>query len=278
MHTQGFLCFVHPEKCGGSTVDWIMKRNFPHYYSLSPSNDKTFKGVVTAQQLAYMQANPLPIYGIGGHKVRSGVGYEQVVERPIKYFTILREPIARMLSHVNFRKQRGIQVEVDEYIEKPYHHNFMCYRLCGERSFEQAKKQMGRMACVLILEDFDTSLLMLNQAIAGGQMDLRYEVVNQGKGYGQRNQKTRFEDLSQELKAKINAHNAEDIRLYEYAREVLFARQKQTYPGDLEQDRKALQAACQHFSFKKGRFLWRKLRNGYMNRMVQAWAYRKARG
>lgn len=273
MKKDFFLCFVHPEKCGGSTVDWVLKTNFPDYYSLSANNNKTFEGIVSKEQLALMQRWPVSIGGIGGHKVRSNAGYEQVVVSPVKYISILREPLSRMLSHLSFRKQRGIQVEVEDYISKPYHHNFMCYRLCGQQSFEAAKAEIDNMSCVMLMEDFARSMLLLRQGLDLPQMDVRYQVINQGKGFGAQNQKLRMRDLSARWQQALYDHNAEDLKLYHYLKEEVFPRQVANYSGDLEADTRELEAQLPSYRFPTQRLWVRKLKNGLVNRVIQRWAH-----
>ena len=59
--------------------------------------------------------------GIGGHTTRTYANYEDVVDKNIKYFTFLRDPIARYMSHFNHQvNKKGIDWTIESFINEDH--------------------------------------------------------------------------------------------------------------------------------------------------------------
>lgn len=57
--------------------------------------------------------------GIGGHTTRTYLDYQKVVKNPVFYFTFLRNPVDRYMSHLNYQiHSMNIQWDIEEFVEE----------------------------------------------------------------------------------------------------------------------------------------------------------------
>ena len=227
-----FLCFVHIEKAGGMTMHQMFHHAMPGYLSPHPG----FGEHLSAPQLKrLMKRWPFPVRGVGGHRMGAFLNYESIIDRPIFYVSFLRDPIRRYMSSINWKKYILKQDwTVDSYVEEPYYHNFQCFRIAGERSFEKAREIiLSKYNMVGLMEEFDRSLLLMRDAWPGKKPDLRY-VRDNIRHYGEK--EIKWEDLSPSQQEQYTEANAEDTRLYEFVKTELWPRYLNRYQGDLDQD------------------------------------------
>src|SRR4051812_4528507 len=96
-----FLVFIHIEKCGGITLHNLLHANFKGYISPHPG----FQEHLSKEELKWLKRlYPGKVTGIGGHRAGAFQHYEDVIKQPLFYFTFLRDPIKRYLSHLNWQK------------------------------------------------------------------------------------------------------------------------------------------------------------------------------
>ena len=104
------FCFIHIEKAGGSTIHNWLKYYIPNYLSLSPvyvwTNEK--ESEFSKKELSILKLFHPFLAGIGGHRLKSFLNYESLFGGDLVYFTFLRSPIPRYLSH--FEHQCDVRV------------------------------------------------------------------------------------------------------------------------------------------------------------------------
>lgn len=181
----------------------------------------------------FRQMHPF-LRGVGGHTTRSYANYESVVSEPVFYFTFLRDPIKRYLSHLNHQiNKMGIDWSVRNFVEEPRFNNLMTRRIAGVDNVDLAKSILrDKFGMVGIFESYDESLLILSDLLFEAPTVLHYEHINDSQGES----KFGLPDLSQELRDVVFKNNELDSELYVYAKDQLFARLKDTYSGDLQAD------------------------------------------
>lgn len=243
----------------------LLHKLFCGYISPSPAFGEFF----TAGDLARLKRYwPFPLSGIGGHRMGAWLGYEEVLKRELFYFTFLRNPLKRYLSHLNWqmhiKKRFG---SPEEFIADDYFDNFQCYRIAGSRHAEKACAMLEeRFAFTGLLEEYDRSLLLWRHALGRPDLDLCYQRENV-KDYGA--QTIRREDLTDRLWKKIEEKNAEDMALYEWVRRELFPRQEQAYGPGLEEDLVAFRQLNEGYSFPLSARWKRKASNVLLGRILQ---------
>ncbi|MBR9921782.1 MAG: hypothetical protein GYB31_13160 [Bacteroidetes bacterium] len=211
---------------------------------------------------------PLQVSGIGGHRMGAFLNYESVIKEPIFYTTFLRDPIARYMSSINWKKYVMKQDWTPEsYGEETFYHNFQCFRICGERSFEKAKSIiLNKFGFVGLMEAFNPSLMLLKDKLCLGNNDWRYTKENIQE-YGEK--KIRWEDLNPKTQAKYLENNKEDIRLYNFVKDELWPQYKSGYKGNLEADIVKFEESLKNFELPKTRFLKHKASNWLLGRVIQ---------
>ena len=224
------LIFLHLPKTAGSTVVRILEREYGSDAVL-PLYDSTFGDEVA--ELAADQATRTRV--IAGHFY---FGVHEHVRGRCRYFTFLREPIARIVSHYHFVRgqpkhylhEAATNMSIGSYIEfcgaaEP--NNDQTRLLAGRETaspdgtctpemLSVAKRNLDRHDVVGLTEEFDQSLLLLANAF-----DWRrpyYVKQNVSRRSGSR------EELDDVTRAAIIACNSLDVELYRYGRE-LFERQ-----------------------------------------------------
>ena len=126
------------------------------------------------------------------------------------FFTILRDPVERVISHYFFRKDRPGE-EISSPLEIPC--NIMCKMLCsditlsGESLLEDCKKSLERMDFILFFDDLEGSIHRLFRRLG----------LRRRENIPQVNITPKKKQVSSEIKQKIAALNDLDVRLYEYA-------------------------------------------------------------
>ena len=172
MQPASLMAFMHIYKCGGTTFNWMLQREFPNgvlYCEDSRRENKHIK-----KQLQTFMQNTSHRYQLFLllNTIRCLAGFSFIV-------TLLRDPASRLLSAFNYDVSRGQYVEdMDSYIER---RTDVMVRTLGEDFM--ADLDSGRVFCG-ILENFDLSMVCLEYllSIHGHHVDLSApKALNVGK-------------------------------------------------------------------------------------------------
>jgi len=117
MQVSPFIVFVHIEKAAGITIHKILHEHFAGYISLNPSI--RFGEFVNDKQLSrIINTYPIKVQGVGGHRLGSFMQYERITYATPFYFTFLREPCRRLLSHYNWHVvKKNSKLSLDEFLD-----------------------------------------------------------------------------------------------------------------------------------------------------------------
>ena len=274
------LCYIHIERAGGTTLQHLFRYNYPFtYVMLTPwflwANEPG--NVFTAREARVLLRAVPGAWGFGGHSVRTNQGYAEAIGQPVRYVTFLRDPVARYISHFNYQRNvMGIPWSLDDYLQEPRFRNWLTRRFAGQEDLEEAKRVLREdMAFVGFVERFDESLVLMRQRLEMGDFDPRYERKNASPNPGYQ----RDPRLSEpDVRRRMEAMNALDMELVEYARTHVYPRYVQAYPGDLTADVERFQRTCEGFRFKRRRrALWAGYRFFYyrnLEGMLYRWYHR----
>lgn len=228
---RNLLAFVHIEKSAGSTLKWILGRNFGLRYcevrTLSKASRKTF----SARDLRlHLLLNPF-ISCVAGHSVKPWSDLEKV--GGVDYITILRNPVQRYISYYSYGGgplRAAWPFSFDEYLEKPNHRNFQTRKIVGTEDADEAKRVLSeRFLSVGVAEDFDSFLVLLKRRLALHELDIRYIRQNVQSRTG----RSAFEE---KYKDQIIANNEADLALYRFVKHELLPAEKSDYGEDFEKD------------------------------------------
>jgi len=201
------------------------------------------------------------IKGFGGHTTRHYLNYEQAFKSDIFYFTFLREPISRYLSHFQYQVDKmEIKWDINKFIDEPRFNNYMTNRLTknlndGNKAYQELKK----FDFLGIVEHFDESIIMLAEKLEHYKIKPYYEIKNKAENNG----KISFKSLSKIQQKKIIKNNQQDIILYNRVIKELFPLQIHNYKGNIEKDLSRFNLTMKSFKYSKLRFNYIKLLKGY---------------
>ena len=153
--------FCHVPKTGGSTVTRVLVESLGlRYVAARPVNGRiTYSNADLRRDLrVYPWARC-----VGGHALKPHAGLTAQA-RDIRWVTLLREPVARYVSHYQHQYDRSHQryrVPLDEWQRKFDRSNLMVRSIAGEPNLERAKELLDRFEVVGRLEALDDFLAAL---------------------------------------------------------------------------------------------------------------------
>jgi len=245
--------FIHIEKTGGSTLLTILRRSFGTRHcdirvpmNKRPANHRDIRPPVEADDLRRVRRLYRKLRGISGHNVKPYADLSWICPE-MRFFTFVRNPRSRFLSHFLNRGKCHTPEAFQEWISAEWLHNWQTKMIAGEPSAEKAIKLISqRLGFVGLTERFDESVTMLGQWLDEPGFRAEYRPVNQLK------QKRRPRDIAREkidmsyldsdsARSQIAEVNAEDQKLYDFVITNIYPRQVASYRGDLAAQVHALQ-------------------------------------
>lgn len=262
--------FIHIPKAAGSTVWTVMRRQYgeKHVHSTVWGDSKhmdpdrairIFVGwrmgpeevwypetlEEAAARLGQMSDEErTQVRAIHGFHIEFGL--HEHLEQPLVYFTVLRNPVDRVISHYYFTVQdeaKPEEMDLYEHISSRIHANLQTWLLSGphdegpppppDELLERAKRNLRACAVVGLTDRFDETALLLQKAL--GWRTPFYARVNVNR------KRPRGEDVPDEVLRWLEEDNALDVALYRYAQE-LFEGQIAAYGPTLASDLKRFQS------------------------------------
>lgn len=156
-------------------------------------------------------------------------GLHEHVDRPARYFTIVRDPVERVLSGFYFYGERfGLQTTLEEYVESGRDFeidNAQTRRLvgrlpdadvrfveCSETMLERAKRNLERFAVVGLSERFDESFVLMARTF--GWRYPTYDVYNVSRT------RPRGAEIPHPVRERLVERNRYDYDLYAFATDL----------------------------------------------------------
>lgn len=257
------LVFQHISKTAGSTLGEILVRNFPpdQRLRLAPGPTVSVLGTwptsdVASAVAAYEIDDLARVRLVYGHV---GFGVHTVLPRPARYFTLLRDPVERLVSGFYYSLPRhqaetGEPVTLEEYVFRKRHYdlglnNLQTRVLSGlpdldpaggvttensrpitEADFALANRNLERhYSLVGITEQFDEFLVVLAALMDRPLRDVVYRRLNVTSS------RPPLDEIPPSVVAEIERHNTYDRRLYGLACQM-FASQVAAYGPSFDDD------------------------------------------
>ena len=271
--------FVHIDKTGGRTVRAILRNSLgtghceirtPYARRPPDPNDRSVH--VTGDDLRKVRRIYRRLRGIAGHNV-TPYSDLHVACPGLRYFTWLRDPVARYLSHYKNKAGSYTRNDFDRWATAGWTHDFQTKMLAGEANAQKAIDLLAtRIGFVGFTETFDESLLMLGQWLGEPGFRPEYRPVNQLAGKQRARDSAREQaDLgyleTADVRARLREINALDQQVYDYAMRECHARQRAGYVGDLAADVAAMREHNQHLA---------EWTEPLSSRLLRNWVYKPA--
>jgi hypothetical protein len=213
--TESLIAFVHIPKTAGGTLKSVLSEALGREALHDSGNYLRDPETTVAQSFPLRRGQRITI----GH-VPYGL-YRERLPGDTRYITLLREPVDRVISHY-YRHLAGKAGTLPDALESgmPQLTNLMTRFLCGhidilgelpDGALDDAKANLEGFTFVGFQERFDESLLLLLERI--GVPQLAY-----GASRHVSESRPSLDDLAEEERAIIAAHNQLDVELYRWAR------------------------------------------------------------
>ena len=210
------LAYIHIQKTAGQTARSILRKNFGTRHCDLPVNPARINSrVISWIRRCYPEPDAL-----SGHAVVPG-GVLELYENA-RVFTILREPIARAISHYQFSNRRLIDPEpLAKWVS--VNTNRQVRALAGEENLDKAIEFLEtRVGFTGLTEQFDESLILFRKWVNRDLFDIGYAPVNVAS-----KNEIRQKIMSNESQfALIQESNQLDTKLYDYVKSEIYPRQK----------------------------------------------------
>ncbi len=232
MQANGTLSFLHTPRVGGTTFRWVMERNYP----------------VGAIYADYREQDVIPVDALSPahrEKLRCVSShqpfgtYDEFLNPPIRYVTLLRDPSLREVSQYYYRKRLDShplheiarRASRQEYFEAvPAYHvdNRQVRMVSGQgdsgdvtaQSLARAKENLvSRITAFGLTERFHESLALMSRVL--GWSKLTYVVRNRTHN------RPADQDVGEDMLASVAALNRYDDQLYQFAASLFEQRLKE---------------------------------------------------
>jgi len=267
-----FISFVHIGKTGGLTFHQILNDNLK-FFSIKYEH-KTKDGFTSEHLNELLKIKK--VEGIGGHTIRPYLDYEKVLQQPVYYVTFIREPISRFISYVNYRIYLGWSKDLTEVLEDERLHNQQIFELAGVKNFDQAQTRLEKVNFMAVTDQYNASLILLKSDLQknhDSKLNINYQKENVAK-----DRNTNFyskSKLSKKTIDKILAYNAEDVKLYEYAKNR-FEKRAESYEGNLTDELEQFVEANKSYNRPRLKFIKHKARNFSFRYLIQPYILSKS--
>ena len=262
-HRPPLLIFVHIPKTAGTTLTRILRTNEPgprtrHGGNVFKGGGGVKRGVRFVRLLRDDSGELDRVRILTGHfplGMRDHLPSHLPQERELRFFTFLREPVDRTLSHYHAIREAGrgyglpplaADATLEDTLAGGYlHDNLQTRMLSGlpepfgevdDEMLAQAKHNLrDGLACFGLTERFDESLVLAKQRL--GLRSILY-----GSSARVNAKRPRGDDIPAELRHAAERCNRHDIELYRYAEQLFDAAPERNQP-DFEIELAALHAA-----------------------------------
>lgn len=224
------VAFIHIKKTAGKAMKHQLRRAFgtEHCDVKRWRDDAHYFSAADLHRLLWLYPR---LRSIAGHSIKAYSDLRIKFPR-LSYYTFLRDPIQRSISHYQYRVNLGtIKCTFEDWISDESNHNWQVRALAGTADLDQALRMVEHdISFTGLQERMDESLLMLNRALNLNRLTRApSERVNAA-----RNRVVRDEIIKDTLNLRLlRRANRLDIELYRYAEAVVFPRQQQAYASAL---------------------------------------------
>jgi hypothetical protein len=221
------IAFVHIKKTAGKTVKHIMRREL----GIRHCDVKRWRQTdhcLDAAGLRRLRRVYPGLISIAGHSIKAYSDLKQA-EPKLAYYTFLRDPVRRTVSQYQYRVKMGRSRpgSFEQWIRDPANRDLQVQTLANGRDRDRALEILEHdIAFVGLMEHLDESLALMRPALNLPDIDLSPDRVN-AAGDNTLRDKLLGDPHSLELLQKANEL---DLQLYEYAKNVIYPRQRARFP------------------------------------------------
>lgn len=205
------IFFIHIEKAGGTSIHNALL-TYERNYKVLPPIKKHIGWRYDQESIEKISRYIGTLTFVGGHAV-SSIPNIIIQDKKPSYFSFVREPISRYISHVNWIYAKKKNEGIENLLNNSNLDNIQCFRLCGSRNFEDAKRHIiDNDYFIGVMERFDESIYLLSKWLNQSKW-IYYSKANK---LNKEDKIIRLNQLNEINLNTIIEKNKEDIKLYEF--------------------------------------------------------------
>ena len=250
-----FFCFIHIPKCGASSFDEILSRNFKSQYLKLPH--QLYEVPISAFNLnLYIQEDENRL-GIGGHRISLDIPFSNIYKYQPIAISFIRDPIKRIRSEFFYVKKLPGNVGQKPAIWKYSYSDYLRYLIKDISSFNEIdsyqtnyligkskfnftnieKLTEAQKLLLFPLEQFDDACLYLEKKFPDYFSDMSFVKRNLNP--------TLLSEEEQSLETELSARLVQDIQLCSLAnQEFSHLLNSQFTPKELAKARQEFKYRC----------------------------------
>jgi len=213
------LGFVHIPKTAGSSMKFILRNSFGlrhcNLRAVAPNEEATDEDVEFARRVHWFG-----LRCISGHDL---VGSCFALSTPADYFTFVRDPKSRCLSHFLHAKRahrrKGKNLSVFQFLENRSRWNLQLAVIAGDQNLDRGKEALEQFLFVGLSEHFADSVVALKN-LSAQPLDARYVRLHVTPNVEDKRE-VLADPVAMEL---LEEANQLDEELYAYVRDQLYPR------------------------------------------------------
>jgi len=217
--------FCHIPKTAGSTFDYFLRSQYGLRHINVLHLDTTLVPTKTELVVA-LKVCPWA-RSIAGHGLYPNLDYP-VGDRRLVWYTFLRDPVARYVSHYQYQLESGsTRLDFEEWVATGQLPDMQVRHLAGGPDLDLAIRIVDGFAAVGLVEDFDASLLVFADRL--GLPVSSYPHIRRKKVHKEPETRKLLNEQAARFDDGIRANNRLDLELYGHVRTKLWPRQVADY-------------------------------------------------
>lgn len=251
---MNMIAFIHIKKTAGKAVKYQMRRAFGlgHCDVKRWRRDADYFSAADLQRLLKVYPR---LRSIAGHSVKPYSDLKAGFPK-IRYYTFLRDPIQRSISHYQYRMSLGsVNCSFETWIKDESNHNWQVQTLAGASNLDWALHLIEHdISFIGLQERLDESLTLMSRAFnLNHRARVDSERINAAK-----NNRIRDEIIRSTRNLRfLQRANQLDIELYRYVEAVVYPRQQRIFGDALEKLGKT-----------RGKNFWNRYSQGYCANVI----------
>lgn len=226
------LAFCHIPKAAGTSVRQILRSWYGvRHYDISEGRGRY--NFMESEDIDWIQKKWPGIESIASHNLSPS--RELSTEgRRVYWFTLLREPVRRYISHYQFYVNRwwgDEKIPFEKWLELDHHRNTQVTMIAGEQDLEKAKDILRDKVSVSGLQEKYRESMMMLSSFTGKPYLPELRSKKKNIAASRHIQEKIYNDFSR-FEQKIMEANELDLQLYQFVEKELFPAQKEALLAD----------------------------------------------
>ncbi len=254
------IAFVHIQKTAGTSMKFILKHSFGMSHCDVNPLDPAAGSVFGAPDLAFVRRVYPWLRSVSGHEIVEPTRHLGDAVMP---YTMLREPVARMISHFQDKNVRGrAGLDIEDFLADPSQHDFQVRKIAGGPDLEKACRLLEeRYFFVGLTEQFAASMRLFAKTCPF-PIDLRYRRQNKASD----DTISRRLRSDESIMSRLRDANRLDAALYDFVAKSLLPVRLAAVGGLSEAPLPLYDSRVPPFRFVRSRFYHRVVYRGALKR------------